>query len=113
MKKIKTLKMNYEFKNVLSKGRYYIGNQIIIYSLKNNYKYNRIGIAISSKICNAVKRNHIKRLIRASYQNIKTSNYKSVDIVVMWNKKCNIKNASFCIIKEDMIEGFNKLKIIE
>ena len=33
MKKIKTLKMNYEFKNVFNKGKYYIGRQIIGYSI--------------------------------------------------------------------------------
>ena len=47
MKKIKTLKMNYEFKNVFNKGKYYIGKQVILYDLKNKYDYNRIGIAIS------------------------------------------------------------------
>ena len=35
MKRISTLKKNYEFKNVLSKGKFYIGNQVIIYILKN------------------------------------------------------------------------------
>ena len=40
MRKIKTLKKNYEFKNVLSKGKFYIGKQISIYILKNNKKIN-------------------------------------------------------------------------
>ena len=31
MKKIKTLKKNYEFKNVLLRGKFYIGKQISIY----------------------------------------------------------------------------------
>ena len=54
---METLKLNYEFKNVFNKGKYYIGRQIIVYVLKNKFDYNRIGIAISSKLCNAVKRN--------------------------------------------------------
>ena len=36
MRKIKTLKKNYEFKNVLNKGKFYLGKQIIIYISKNN-----------------------------------------------------------------------------
>ena len=44
MKKIKTLKKNYEFQNVLSKGKFYIGKQITIYITKNKLDSNVIGI---------------------------------------------------------------------
>ena len=71
MIRIKTLKKNYEFKNVLSKGKFYIGKQISIYILKNNLKTNVIGIAVSTKQCNAVLRNRIKRLIRENYRLLK------------------------------------------
>ena len=64
MKKIKTLKKNYEFKKVMTKGKFYIGNQIIIYITENEKKINIIGIAVSKKTCGAVGRNSIKRKIR-------------------------------------------------
>ena len=35
----------------------------------NNQDKNIIGIAINTKLCNAVKRNRIKRLIRENYKN--------------------------------------------
>ena len=35
MRKIKTLKKNYEFQNVLSKGKFYVGKQITIYISTN------------------------------------------------------------------------------
>ena len=54
MKKKKTLRKNYEFKNVLTKGKMYAGKQILIYISKNKLNENLIGIAISSKLCNAV-----------------------------------------------------------
>lgn len=44
-----TLKKNYEFKNVLTKGKYYNGNYIDIYIKKNNKNFNYIGIAVSGK----------------------------------------------------------------
>ena len=106
MKRISTLKMNYEFKNVFTKGKFYIGNQIIIYILKNKYGENRLGIALSSKLCNAVKRNRIKRVIRACYQeNIKDTN-KGYDIVIIWNKKAFIGDLSYKIIYKDMKKIF-------
>lgn len=114
MKRIKTLKMNYEFKNVFSKGEYYIGRQVIVYFLENQYDYNRIGIAISSKLCNAVKRNRIKRLIRASYQSFKVYNNKqNYDIVFIWNKKTNIIDASFEKITKDLTKAFVRYGVIE
>ena len=71
MRKIKTLKKNYEFQNVLTKGKFYIGKQITIYIAENKRQINQIGIAISKKTCNAVKRNHIKRKIRENYTSVK------------------------------------------
>ena len=102
MRKIKTLKKNYEFQNVLSKGKFYIGKQITIYISKNKLNENRIGIAISTKVCNAVKRNRIKRLIRENYRLIKNNLKQGNNIVFLWNKKDIVENASFNIIKNDM-----------
>lgn len=108
MKRINTLKLNYEFKNVLTKGKYYIGKQIIIYVLNNKYNNNRLGIALSTKLGKAVKRNRIKRVIRAAYQqNIKDANLGN-DIVIIWNKNQDIKNLSYSVILEDMRKIFLK-----
>lgn len=108
MKRINTLKLNYEFKNVFNRGKYYIGNQVIIYILKNKKDENRLGIALSSKLCNAVKRNRIKRVIRAVYQqNIKHLKCGN-DIVITWNKKANIADLSYKVIFNDMNNIFLK-----
>ena len=112
MKKTEMLKKNYEFKYVLKKGKYYSGKCIEMFITKNNLNSNLLGIAISSKITNAVNRNKIKRLIRENYrlyeENISTGN----SIVVLWKKKVDIQNATFNNIKEDMNNIFNKSNII-
>ena len=113
MKKIKTLKKNYEFKNVLNKGKFYIGNQIIIYIIQNAENANRIGIAISSKTCNAVKRNSIKRKIRENYRLIWGNLKQGYQIVFLWNKKNPVENADFNIIKKDMEFIFKKAGILK
>lgn len=102
MRKIKTLKKNYEFQNVLSKGKFYVGKQITIYITKNKLNENVIGIAVSTKACNAVKRNHIKRLIRENYQLIKGDLKVGNNIVFLWNKKEEANHANFYVIKNDM-----------
>ena len=47
MKTTKMLKKNYEFKHVLTKGKYYSGQYIKAFIIKNN---NFLGLAISTKV---------------------------------------------------------------
>ena len=112
MRKIKTLKKNYEFKNVLKRGKFYIGKQISIYVLKNKKKINVIGIAVSTKECGAVTRNRIKRLIRENYRIIKNELKLGYDIVFLWTKKEIPKNADYYIIKQDMLKLFKKAELL-
>jgi ribonuclease P protein component len=111
MKRIKTLKLNYEFKNVFDKGKYYVNDQVIVYILKNKLEYNRIGIAVSTKLGHAVKRNRIKRLIRSAYQSFDLKN-ESLDIVFTWNKKSSIEDASYEIIREELSKTFKRIQIL-
>mgnify|MGYP006073506505 FL=1 len=46
---MKTLKKNYEFRNVLSKGKYCKGKYIEIYYIPNEFEENFIGIAVQKK----------------------------------------------------------------
>ena len=98
-----TLKKNYEFKNVLTKGKYYNGNYIDIYIKKNNKNFNYIGIAVSVKVGKAVKRNRIKRLIRENYRLLEDKISVGYDIIFLWKKNKNISEANFFNIKYDII----------
>ena len=44
------LKKNYEFKQVLTKGKYYSGEYIVAYMLKNKKNNNFLGLAVSVKL---------------------------------------------------------------
>ncbi len=50
MKITKMLKKNYEFRNVLTNGKYYAGKYIKVFIIKNNKQCNLLGLAISSKL---------------------------------------------------------------
>ena len=112
MKRIKTLKLNYEFKNVLNKGEYIPGKQVILYFLDNKKSENRIGIAVSRKLAKAVKRNRIKRVIRAAYQTINKESKQGKDIVFIWNKNEKIENLDFNIVSDDIRKAFLKIGLI-
>ena len=112
MRKIKTLKKNYEFKNVLSKGKFYVGKYVTIYIKDNKKNENYIGIAVSTKIGKAVTRNKIKRLIRESYRLNKEKLKKSKDIVFLWNKNSNFKEINFSIINNEILYLLDKADMV-
>ena len=113
MKKILTLKKNYEFKNVLSKGKYYSGKSIEVIIRPSHKKQNYIGIAVGVKQGKAVRRNHVKRLIRENYRLLEKNLKKGYDIVFLWKKKNSIGEANFWKIQEDMKYIFKKAKLYE
>ena len=112
MKRIDTLKKNYEFKNVLNNGKFYRGKYVTIYINKNKEEKNKIGIAISKKLGKANKRNRLKRLIRESYRLQKNNLKKGYNIIFIWNKQANILNNTYKDVSEDIIKLFNKAGII-
>ena len=63
MKKTEMLKKNYEFKTVLSKGKFFIGKEIEILLLKNNQRMDLLGIEVGTKNGKAFQRYRANRII--------------------------------------------------
>ena len=112
MKKTVMLKKNYEFRKVLSKGKYYSGEFIEALIFSNAKNKNGLGIAINTKLGTAVERNKIKRLFRESYYTFENKLNNGQEIVFLWKKKQPIDNATFQNIKEDMQHIFDKAGIL-
>ena len=112
MKNTKMLKKNYEFKNVLTKGKYYSGKKIEAFIQENNKEFNLLGLAIGVKRGKAFARNHIKRLLRENYNCFEKSLKHGNSIVFLCKKNENIGNISYKDIKEDMFNIFSKAKIL-
>lgn len=111
MKKTVKLKKNYEFNNTFKKGKYFSGNLIECFYMKNNKNINYLGIAISSKLCNAVKRNRLKRVILESYRFLENSINTGNTIVFLWKKKAKIEECKYEKVLEDMKKIFEKIGI--
>ena len=112
MKRIVTLKKNYEFKNIMNKGKICSGKYVCIYFLKNNQQ-NKIGIAISKKAGNAVWRNRIKRLIRECYRKHEKTIKNNNSIIFLWKKNNENKKISFWEINEDIEKILKRANLIK
>ena len=112
MKKTKMIKKNYEFKILFSKGKFYHGEFIHMYIKQTNQDINKFGIAVSKKQGKAVKRNHIKRLIRENYKNFESSIKTGTNILIVINKNKDIKDISFKDIEENFLRTLKKANVL-
>lgn len=112
MKRTVMLKKNYQIKTVLSRGKSCKGNLVNVFVRKNRKNINMLGIAVSKKAGNSVKRNKIKRLIRENYrlmeEQLKTGN----DIIILWKKKAEFNAFNFYDIKKDLQNLFIKIELL-
>lgn len=81
--KIIKLKENYDFRRVYNKGKSYVCPYFVVYLNPNRKKYSRLGITVSKKIGNAVKRNRAKRIITAAFSVVYPKINSGYDFVIV------------------------------
>lgn len=68
MKPAVTLKKNHEFRRLYQKGASAVAGSMVLYCRKNRLGHNRLGITVSVKLGNAVKRNRARRRLREVFR---------------------------------------------
>ena len=111
MKNTIIIKKNYEFKNLFSKGKFYYGENIHFYIKTSTSSKNKLGIAVSSKQGKAVKRNRIKRLIRENYKEFEKGIKLGTQMLIVVNRKKDIKDINFYDIQEDFYRTLKKANV--
>lgn len=83
MKFTDTLKKNYEFHRLYSKGKSAVTPFLVVYARKTRRQGNRIGITVSAKLGNAVTRNRIRRRLREIYRLRESEFLPGTELVVV------------------------------
>lgn len=83
MRHTQSLKKNHEFRRLYARGKSKADANLAVYCRKNGREYNRLGITVSGKIGNAVKRNRVRRRIREAYRLSEAEFLPGFDIVIV------------------------------
>lgn len=89
MKKIETVKSSLIFNDIINHGNKVATPYFIICSAKNNKEdKNLFGVAVGTKVGNAVTRNKLKRQIRRIIDNNKLLFQKNMIYIIIGKKEC-------------------------
>jgi ribonuclease P protein component len=98
------LSKNIEFKRVFSKGKKTESKNFIIFILKNDYKFNRLGVIVKKEIGIAVVRNKIKRWLKEAYRQENRKLFPGYDIILL--AKNSITNSNYFNISNELEDLF-------
>ena len=83
MKIINRIKASDDFALTIKKGKAQRNQSFVIHYCAHELNYVRVGISVSSKLGNAVTRNHIKRQIRSMCDELIDYENHTTDIVII------------------------------
>lgn len=109
MKKINILKNSRDFDRIIKNNKSYKYKDYIFYIEKNTEDVYKFGLSVGKKIGNAVRRNKVKRQLKAiilekDYQN----NFNCIIIVGK-----GINDRSFDEMKQNLLIAFNNLNLLK
>jgi len=96
-----------DFLLIYKNGNRYRDRYFTVVFLSNDLKYSRLAVVVSKKVGNAVKRNKIKRRIKALFRRNKDLLKDSKDLIFI--VKPNIVKASWEILRKDYIKAIEHM----
>ena len=88
MKRTVTIKENYVFRRMYSKGRSAVTPMVVVYCRKNGRDHNRLGVTVSTKLGTAVVRNRARRRLREVYRLALPGLRPGYDVVLVARSRC-------------------------
>lgn len=112
MRKSYRVKKEKEFQKVFVSGKSSANRNFVVYVLpKKDQKHFRIGISVGKKVGNAVRRNAVKRKIRASVQALGEQLLPDVDFIII--ARPSVAHLSFQEIHSNLQHVLKLAKVIK
>ncbi len=106
-----SLKKNRDFLYLYKKGKFFAGRIMVVHCKPNNSKINRLGVSVSKKVGNSVRRNRVRRLIKENYRLMEESIIPGNNIIIVYR---NLKEIPECAaFKKEMKYIFNKTGLLK
>lgn len=111
MRKAYRVKKEKEFQYVFKKGKSYANRKFVVYVIAKDQPHFRVGISVGKKIGNAVRRNAVKRKIRASIYEMKEIIDPAIDFLVI--ARPSVSDLSSREVYSNLLHVFKLAKIIK
>jgi len=104
-----SLKNNYEFRRLYSKGQSAASPALVVYARKTKRGINRVGYTVSVKLGHAVVRNKVRRRLREIYRLHESELLSGYDLVVVARSRA--VEASYQQLEKDFLKLLKKLEL--
>ena len=111
MKRTVTIKENYVFRRMYSKGRSAVTPMVVVYCRKNGRDHNRLGVTVSTKLGTAVVRNRARRRLREVYRLNQVHLRRGYDMVLV--ARGRTLTASWKEMNDTFLRLCRKLDLLE
>lgn len=100
-----------EFQKVYNKGKNFWNRNLVLFVMKNNLGYTRVGYTVTKKVGNSVVRNRIRRQMKEIYRLNFYRIEKNYDLIFI--PKQNVVDISFEELESAMLHILKLSKVIK
>ena len=105
-----SIKNNYEFRRLYSKGKSAATPLLVVYCRKTRRDHNRLGITVTAKLGKAVVRNRVRRRFREIYRLNDPQMQKGYDIIIVARMRSRF--AAYGQLEEAYLTACKKLGLL-